>query len=206
MATTRDRIAHKHFRPDTAKIRRAQRLLGAGTEARPVMYSVARRPRSLVLAPFVASFHYHEGNLPAALERILPTGQAHLMVNLSEDEFRTYSGMDCGTVSRTGGAVLAGPHGRSTVIDTREQRWLVAVEFKSGGAAPFFTVPISETRDQVVELEDLWDARVPCFANGWLRLARRKPSSGSSKLCSLSTLRNRGTRQLPSQSPSWRAA
>jgi AraC-like DNA-binding protein len=120
------------------------------------MYAVARRPRSPLLAPFVASFHYHEGNIPEALERIVPTGQAHLMVNLAEDEFRTYSGMDCSTVSRTGGAVLAGPHGRSTVIDTREQRWLLAVEFKVGGAAQFITVPISETCDQVVDLEHLW--------------------------------------------------
>lgn len=86
----------------------------------------------------------------------MPSGQAHLMVNLEEDEFRTYGGPECETVRRVCGAVLAGPHGKSVAIDTREQRWLVAVEFKVGGAGAFFRAPISEACDQVVELGNLW--------------------------------------------------
>jgi AraC-like DNA-binding protein len=121
-----------------------------------MVFHVAARPRSQALAPFVKSFHYHEGELTAAVERILPTGQAHLMINLDEDEFRTYSGPDCGTVHRVHGAVLAGPHGRSTAIDTMEQRRLIAVEFKVGGAAAFLPMPISEACDRVVELDDVW--------------------------------------------------
>ncbi len=120
------------------------------------MTHIAARPHSLALSPFIASFHYHESDLAAVVERILPNGQAHLMVNLGEDEFRTYIGADCRTVHSTSGAVLAGPHGRATAIDTKEQRCLVAVEFKLCGAAPFFRMPISETRDQVVELDTLW--------------------------------------------------
>ncbi len=120
------------------------------------MFHIAARPRSQALAPFVASFHYHEGELAAAVERILPTGQVHLMFNLDEDEFRTYSGPDCASVHCTDGAVLAGPHGRSTAIDTREQRRLIAVEFKLGGAAAFLRMPISEACDQVVELDNVW--------------------------------------------------
>jgi AraC-like DNA-binding protein len=120
------------------------------------MLRIAARPRSAALAPFVASFHYHEGELAAAVERILPTGQAHLMVNLDEDVFRTYSGPDCGTVHRACGAVLAGPHGRATAIDTMEQRQLIAVEFKVGGAAAFLPMPISEACDQIVGLDDVW--------------------------------------------------
>ncbi|HEX4808926.1 MAG TPA: AraC family transcriptional regulator [Bryobacteraceae bacterium] len=127
-----------------------------GCYARPVMLHIAARPCAQALAPFVASFHYHEGELAATVERILPTGQVHLMVNLDEDEFRTYSGLDCATVHRTDGAVLAGPHGRSTAIDTREQRRLIAVEFKLGGAAAFLRMPISEACDQVVELDNVW--------------------------------------------------
>lgn len=120
------------------------------------MFHLAARPRSRALAPFVASFHYNESDFPAAVERILPNGQAHLMINLDEDEFRTYSGPELGCVHRSGGAVLAGPHGRSTAIDTREQRRLVAVEFRPGGAAAFLRMPVSEVCDQVVSLDDLW--------------------------------------------------
>jgi AraC-like DNA-binding protein len=117
------------------------------------------------LAPFIGSFHWHEheGDAPAmALERVLPGGRVHLMVNLVEDEFRTYHGADCVSVERKRGAVLAGPNSRSTVIDTREQRSLATVDFELGGAAAFFKAPISEARDLLVGLDDTWgrDGRV----------------------------------------------
>jgi AraC-like DNA-binding protein len=74
---------------------------------------------------------------------------------LYEDEFRTYHGPDR-NVRRTTGAVLGGPSSQSTVIDTLEQRCLVSVNFKLGGARPFFTTPLGETRDQLVDLDQLW--------------------------------------------------
>jgi AraC-like DNA-binding protein len=120
------------------------------------MRSLAVRPRSAALAPYIASFHYLESNFADRLERIMPNGQAHLMVNLAEDEFRTYGTGHGQKNSALEGAVLAGPHARATVLDTLEQRWLLAAEFKPGGAAPFFSMPICETRDRVVSLSDLW--------------------------------------------------
>ena len=120
------------------------------------MKSLRARPRSPLLASFVKSFHYHESDLPFTLERIVPNGQAHLMINLAEDEFRTYDPGQTERMSRHSGVVLAGPHARSIVIDTREQRWLAAVEFQSGGAAPFFSMPASEFGNQVVGLDHLW--------------------------------------------------
>ena len=120
------------------------------------MSHIAARPRSQALTPFIASFHYHDVGLETTVERILPNGQAHLMINLAEDEFRTYHGPDCGIIHRTCGAVLAGPHRRATAIDTKEQRHLIAVEFKLGGAAAFFRMPLSETCDQVLQLDEVW--------------------------------------------------
>ena len=120
------------------------------------MFAVATRPRSPALAPFVASLHYQEGDIPSALEHVLPTGRTHLLVNLYEDEFRTYSGPDCAAIHRTYGAVLGGPRSRSTVIDTREQRCFVSVDFKLGGSVAFFASPLSEARDQLFEIDQLW--------------------------------------------------
>ncbi len=120
------------------------------------MASLAVRPRSPALRPFVHSLHFHEMDLPFGLERIVPSGQAHLMVNFAEDEFRTYPGAVRNEVNRHPGAILAGPHARSTVLDTHDFRWMAAVQFRPGGAAPFFSLPLSETRDQVVGLESLW--------------------------------------------------
>jgi AraC-like DNA-binding protein len=124
--------------------------------ALPIVVHIAARPRSRALAPFIASFHYHASEFAPTIERILPNGQAHLMVNLDEDEFRTYGGAECGAVHRFHGAVLVGPHGRATAIDTREQRRLIAVEFKLGGAAAFLRMPLSEICDQAAELDHFW--------------------------------------------------
>jgi hypothetical protein len=75
--------------------------------------------------------------MPFMLERIVPSGHAHLTINLGEDEFRTYDPSQTNRVNRHSGAVLAGPHARSAVIDTLEQRCLLAVEFQCGRAAHF---------------------------------------------------------------------
>ena len=117
---------------------------------------VIARPRSLALRPFISSLHYHESEFGMAVERILPNAQAHLMINLEQDEFRTYGGADFRTMHRTSGAVLAGPHGRFTGIDTAEQRNLVAVEFKPGGAAAFMRMPLNEASNQIVEVSEFW--------------------------------------------------
>jgi hypothetical protein len=82
---------------------------------------LAAKPRSRALAAFVKSFHYLETDLPFALERIVPNGQVHLMVNLAEDEFRTYRGSRAEQRHGQCGTVIAGPHAKSVVIDTREQ-------------------------------------------------------------------------------------
>jgi AraC-like DNA-binding protein len=120
------------------------------------MVHLAGRPRSPALQPFIKSLHYHDGTFPFGLERILPNGQAHLMINLAEDEFRTYSGDNGQRILSYRGATLAGPHGQPTILDTREFQWLVAVEFHPGGAAAFFPVPLYEVSDQAVGLDDLW--------------------------------------------------
>src|ERR1700730_11210020 len=86
----------------------------------------------------------------------MPNGQAHLMVNLVEDEFRTYAAARAEQMSQHSGAVVAGPHAKSVVIDTRAQRWLAAVEFRHGGASRFFSMPMTEISNQVVRLQDVW--------------------------------------------------
>jgi len=118
--------------------------------------SFTAKPHSAVLRPYVKSFHYHEAELPFALERIMPNGQAHLMVNLAEDEFPTYGATRAEEISKHSGAVVTGPHAKSVVIDTRAQRWLAAVEFRHGGASRFFSMPMTEIANQVVPLRDVW--------------------------------------------------
>jgi AraC-like DNA-binding protein len=120
--------------------------------------ATSTRPLSPALSPFVTGLHHLESESESAptLERILPGGQVHLMVNLHEDEFRIYDGVDCSTVWRSRGAVLEGPSSKARVIDTGLQRNLICVDFTLGGAAAFFRPPISDARDGLVELDQLW--------------------------------------------------
>jgi AraC-like DNA-binding protein len=118
--------------------------------------SFTAKPLSSALKPFVKSFHYHEADFPFTLERIMPNGQAHLMVNLAEDEFRTYGEARAEEVCEHSGAVVAGPYAQSVVIDTRAQRWLAAVEFRHGGASRFFAMPMTEVSNQIVQVQDVW--------------------------------------------------
>ena len=96
---------------------------------------------------------------PHALERILPTGAAQLIVNLKEDQTRLYDPEPPHRCVATAGTVLAGVRSRCQVIDTSEQEYVAGVAFKPGGTAAFMRVPAHETVDADVPLEALWGRR-----------------------------------------------
>src|ERR1700735_1617363 len=60
-------------------------------------------PRSSRLVPLVSALGYYESTLPAGRDRVLPGGGTGLMVNLHEDEFRTYHGPGATVVRRAPG-------------------------------------------------------------------------------------------------------
>ena len=77
---------------------------------------------------------------PRTLERVLPNGGAQLVVNLLEDQTRTYT---LGRAGRpechaTSGSILSGVATRYQIIDTAEQEHVVGVTFRPGGTLPFF--------------------------------------------------------------------
>lgn len=114
----------------------------------------AMRPTEPALRPFVESCWYFTSALPAGRERVLPVGGMQLLVNLFEDELRTYAGDR--VVQRTPGAALQGAYRGPVVIDTEQQRAIVGVTFRPGGAYPFFPAPASATSDRLVPLDQLW--------------------------------------------------
>ena len=115
-----------------------------------------RRPRG-VLAPFVDSIWYFTSERFAhERERILPSGSMQLLVNLEEDELRTYHGPGYAEVERVPGAALSGVYSGHFAIDTAEQRSIAGVAFRSGGAFPFFRPPADEVAGAHVGLDNLW--------------------------------------------------
>jgi AraC-like DNA-binding protein len=116
---------------------------------------LARPPRSRALAPFVASFWVHRGQLAHRFERVLPAGCMQLLVNLHEDELRDYT-LDGHAASRIRGTGLQGPRTTPVVIDTIGQCEICGVSFVPGGAWPFLGVPASVITDRVIDLSEFW--------------------------------------------------
>jgi AraC-like DNA-binding protein len=113
-------------------------------------------PRSTRLAPFVSDLGYYESALPPGRDLVLPAGSTGLMVNLHEDEFRTYHGPGGTVIRRAPGVVLTGAEDHAVVIDTADQRRGLSVTFTPGGAAAFFGLPLGEATGQLVGLVGLW--------------------------------------------------
>ena len=89
-------------------------------------------------------------------ERLMPDGSVALVINLRDDEVRTYDRIHIEKCRTMPGAVVCGVHTENFVIDTAEQADVVGVQFRPGGAFPFLGVPPSETHNLHVPLEDLW--------------------------------------------------
>jgi AraC-like DNA-binding protein len=108
------------------------------------------------LEPFISAIWYFEGAFPHHRERIIPNGEISLHVNLADDELRSYHGDDLSELRATHGAALTGACAEPFGIDTAEQRSILGVSFKPGGALPFFRPPASETVEEHVALDALW--------------------------------------------------
>src|SRR5581483_3016610 len=94
---------------------------------------------------------------PFALQRVLPSGAAQVIVNLKEDQTRMYRASgDVLAMTAAPGAVLSGAATRFCLIDTAEQECVAGVAFRPGGTPVFFPNPAHEMCDADVPLELFW--------------------------------------------------
>src|ERR687891_2619319 len=77
-----------------------------------------RVPRPPLNAFIESIWVYQNDPSPHALERILPTGAAQLIINLKEDQTRLYDPASPHRYVATAGSVLSGVQSRFQVIDT----------------------------------------------------------------------------------------
>ena len=125
------------------------------------------------------------------LERILPQPGSGLILNLLEDQTRTYSDDAELRCERAPGAVFGGQFTRSFVIDSREQVSVMGVMLHPGGACAFLRERMDLLGNRHVALEDLVgpsgralrerlleapgaDARLALLAD-WLLMRFREP-------------------------------
>jgi AraC-like DNA-binding protein len=112
--------------------------------------------------------------VPHSLERVLPTGEMALIINLWENRTRVYDSADPRKFKTFEGSIVVGAYSAFTVIDTDEQRATAGVAFRPGGAFPFLGLPAGELQDSNASLSDLWGRQAASDLREQL-LAARSP-------------------------------
>ena len=80
-----------------------------------------------------------------------------LLVKLDEDELRHYDGERFDVLHRSRGIALSGPSTSHFAIDAVQTK-IMGVQFKAGGAHPFFGPSARVLCNEHVALEDIWGA------------------------------------------------
>jgi AraC-like DNA-binding protein len=94
-----------------------------------------------------------------AKERLLPNGEPAIIFNLRDERIRIYDAQEIGHSKTYGHAVLSGARANCFVIDTCQQERVAGIQFRPGGAFPFFRMPASETEGASFDLSDVWSLR-----------------------------------------------
>ena len=86
----------------------------------------------------------------------MPTGESTVVFQLGDEQIRVYDWKNPTRFDSFGFAALCGPRSQPFVIDTAEQDRVFGIQFRPGGAFPFFHAPGREFENRDVELELLW--------------------------------------------------
>jgi AraC-like DNA-binding protein len=108
------------------------------------------------LGDFIQNF-WHCANVPSdTLVRVLPSGTIELVVNLSEDEVRTYDSARPDRYRRFPGIVVSGTYAGALDLDPMQHATIMGVHFRPGGAFAFFGAAVAEFANSHLALEALW--------------------------------------------------
>lgn len=92
------------------------------------------KPQGLLAALVECLWYWEDAPGPHLQERLLPNGEAAMILNLREDAIAIYE--DDGSVGRYGHAVLSGPRSNCFTIDCNQQERVVGVQFRPGARFP----------------------------------------------------------------------
>jgi hypothetical protein len=120
------------------------------------------------LSAFVKCFWYWEGASQGhPKERLMPTGEPTIVVNLRDDAMRIYDADNLTRYASYRRAVMSGPRTGCFVIDTAQEERVFGIQFHPGGSYPFFRSPALEIENQSFELDDFWNGTQTNFASSF---------------------------------------
>ncbi|MDQ2842257.1 MAG: hypothetical protein M3Y72_14685 [Acidobacteriota bacterium] len=79
-------------------------------------------------------------------EKLLPNGESSIIFTLRDEPIRIYDAQDLTRYDSYGQAVLSGARSNCFVIDSHQKECVVGVQFRPGGAFPFFTYLLPRRR------------------------------------------------------------
>ena len=123
------------------------------------MIYVEHRPAPALASCIRMLWYCRAPGLPHARERVLPTGQMQIILNLAGETLTEcssgYSMEVPATARPLAAAIVAGPRRTYELVDTRDLAELVGVLFHPGGAAPFLRESASAFFEQSIALDDI---------------------------------------------------
>lgn len=106
------------------------------------------------LSRFIEHFFYYEGLSPAhSRERFLPDGNTELIIDLTENTQYIYDNDSLTEIQACRQAWVSGVRTRSITIPSGAGSRMLVVAFKKGKAHPFYPLPMSEIKDQVLSAD-----------------------------------------------------
>jgi len=112
------------------------------------------QPPSPPLSPFVRMFWLYEwGPHPQEYSRWLPSGTAQIVIDLSGDGLPIPELSTTGSPQTLARALFNGADTRYFFEENHHPMYRIGVDFKPGGAYPFFGPPASQLRDVHLPLE-----------------------------------------------------
>ncbi|MEQ9424809.1 MAG: AraC family transcriptional regulator [Cyclobacteriaceae bacterium] len=101
-------------------------------------------------------FHYEQFKPDHSKERVVPTGHVHLIFELDGFVRHTYDGETLAVNGTHSKVWIAGMKTRHISISAHQNSEMFVVQFKPGGAYPFFHFPIENLNGKVVQTEELF--------------------------------------------------
>jgi AraC-like DNA-binding protein len=113
------------------------------------------------LSAFVETFWFYQDlEVDHTKEKLLPDASMELVIDLSEGPKKLYDKRDFNQFTAFDQCWVSGLQRQYIVIGAQAGASMMGVHFRPGGAAPFFTFPISELAGSVVELDLIWKREI----------------------------------------------
>jgi AraC-like DNA-binding protein len=108
------------------------------------------------LSQFVENIWYVAGNHPEhTREKLLPDGAIELLIDLDPEPKKLFDDENTDHFRLCRKAWISGERTRYIIIGSGNT-CMIGIRFRPGGAYPFFSFPISELNDSVIDLDLIW--------------------------------------------------